>query len=127
MGWGFLTSIVSRLEFGWGDPADRFEKPPMVEPVDPLEGGVLDLVDVPPGAAAPDDLRLVEPVDGLGESVVVGVADAADGSLDAGLREALGVSDRKVLDPSIAVMDQVGNMRPVVRVARPRAGGQVRW
>ena len=36
-----------------------------------------------------DDLRLEEAIDGLGESVVVAVADAADGRFDAGLAEPL--------------------------------------
>lgn len=86
----------------------------MVDPVDPLEGGVLDLVDVPPGSAAPDDFGLVQPVDGFGESIVVCVADAADGSIDAGFRQSLGVPDREVLHPSIVVMDEIGDVRPGV-------------
>jgi hypothetical protein len=44
-----------------------------------------------------DDLGFVEAVDRLGESVVIGVADAANGWLDAGLGQALGVFDRDVL------------------------------
>jgi hypothetical protein len=44
-----------------------------------------------------DDLGFVEAVDRLGESIVIGVADAADGRLDAGLSQALGVFDRDVL------------------------------
>src|SRR3984957_16658441 len=44
-----------------------------------------------------DDLGLVEAVDGFGESIVVRVADATHRRLDAGLRQALGVSDGDVL------------------------------
>ena len=44
-----------------------------------------------------DHLGLEQTVDRLGERVVVRVADAADGWLDAGLGEALGVFDRDVL------------------------------
>ncbi len=44
-----------------------------------------------------DEFRLVKAVDRLGESVVVGVADAADGGLDAGLGEALCVANADVL------------------------------
>src|ERR1700690_2256919 len=44
-----------------------------------------------------DDLGFVETVDGFGESVVVAVADAAYGRLDARFRQALGVFDRDVL------------------------------
>jgi DNA-binding NarL/FixJ family response regulator len=35
--------------------ADRLQEPALVEPVDPLQGGVLDLVEVLPGAAAAAD------------------------------------------------------------------------
>ena len=38
-----------------------------------------------------DDLGLVETVDRFGQSIVVAVADAADGGFKAGLGEALGV------------------------------------
>ena len=44
-----------------------------------------------------DDLGFVEAVDCLGESIVVGIADAANRRLDAGLGEALGILDRDVL------------------------------
>ncbi len=55
------------------------------------------------------------PVDRLGESIVIGVADAADGRLDAGLSQALGVFDRGVLTAPVAVVDEAGAMhRPPV-------------
>ncbi|ESW70531.1 hypothetical protein X773_28050 [Mesorhizobium sp. LSJC285A00] len=44
-----------------------------------------------------DHLGLVKAFDRFGESIVVAVADAAYRRLDAGLRQALGVSDRDVL------------------------------
>src|SRR4051794_17716181 len=44
-----------------------------------------------------DDLGFVESVDRFCESIVIGVADASDGRLDAGFGEALGVFDRDVL------------------------------
>ena len=44
-----------------------------------------------------DDLGLVETVDRFGEGIVVRVADAADGRLDSGFGEALGVFDRNIL------------------------------
>ena len=46
-----------------------------------------------------DEFRLVEAVDRLGERVVVRVADAADGGLDTGLGEALGVSMLTYCEP----------------------------
>ena len=62
--------------------------------------------EVAPRPAPPDHLGLVEAVDGLGEGVVVAVADTADRRLDAGLGEALGVFDRDVLHATVAVMDE---------------------
>ena len=53
-----------------------------------------------------DHLGFVEAVDRLGESVVVAVADAADGRLDAGLGEPLGVADRDVLQAAVRVMNE---------------------
>jgi hypothetical protein len=49
---------------------------------------------------------LVEAVDGFGESVVVAVANAAHGGLEAGLGETLGVYYRHVLHAPVAVMDE---------------------
>ena len=43
-----------------------------------------------------NDLGLVEPVDRLGEGAVIGIADAADRRLDAGLGQALGILDRHI-------------------------------
>jgi hypothetical protein len=69
----------------------------VIEPVDPLQGGVLDLVDAPPGAAPADQLGLVQADDRLGQGVVVAVAAGADRGDRAGLGEAFGVADRQVL------------------------------
>jgi hypothetical protein len=51
-----------------------------------------------------DHLGLVEAIDGLGQGVVVAVADAADGRLDPGFGQALGVFDRDVLAASDALL-----------------------
>src|SRR5262245_27838804 len=53
-----------------------------------------------------DELRLVETVDRLGESIVITVADAANRRLDARLRQSLGILDRDVLAASIAVVHE---------------------
>jgi hypothetical protein len=53
-----------------------------------------------------DDLGLVKPVDGLGESIVVTVANAADGRLDPSFGKPLRVLDRDVLAAAITVMHQ---------------------
>ena len=62
-----------------------------------------------------DHLGLVEAVDGLGQRVVVGIADAADGRFDPCFGEALGVADGNVLGSPVAMMNQPGlSDRPAV-------------
>ena len=87
---GVHKGVVAFLSFGWWDVADRLQQPSVVEPVDPFQRGELDGFKRPPGSAPVDELSLVEAVDGLGESVVVAVADAAHGRLHAGLGQAPG-------------------------------------
>src|ERR1700730_12718444 len=57
-----------------------------------------------------DDLGLVETVDGLGQSIVVAVADATHRGLDTSFDQALGVFDRDVLAASVAVMHEPAAM-----------------
>ena len=97
-GEGLDLLIVARFGFGGRDVADGLEQAAVVEPIHPVEGGELNLLQRAPGSPAPDDLGLVEAVDRLGQGVVVAVADAADRGLDARIGEALGVADRDVLD-----------------------------
>ena len=52
-----------------------------------------------------DDFSFVETVDRFGEGVVR-VADAADGRLNSGFGEPLGVFDRNILGAAIAMMDE---------------------
>src|SRR5262245_61777672 len=68
--------IVGGIGFSRRHMADRLEKPAVVEPVDPFERGVLDGLQRSPRSAPMDHLGLVEPVDRLGERIVVAVADA---------------------------------------------------
>lgn len=79
----------------------------MVEPVDPLERRVLDVIDPLPRPASADELGLVEPDDGLGEGVVVAVALGSDRVHGTLLTETLGVADREVLTAPITVVDQL--------------------
>ena len=66
---GILPSVVGGLELGWWEMADGLQEPAVVEPVDPLQGGVLDLVQAPPRATPADQLGLVQPNDRLGQRV----------------------------------------------------------
>jgi hypothetical protein len=51
-----------------------------------------------------DHFGLVETVDGLGQRIIVAVADAANGRLDTGFGQALGVFDREVLAAADALL-----------------------
>jgi hypothetical protein len=57
---GVLLPQECGLELGGRDIADGLQEPAVVEPVDPFQGGVLDVVDALPGAAPADQLGLVE-------------------------------------------------------------------
>ena len=76
-GWGVFLMVVGLL-FCWWYVSDGFEKSPVVEPVDVLEGGVLDLVPVFPRRPLVDEFCLVEADDRLGQGVVVGVTYGSD-------------------------------------------------
>src|SRR5450756_2888261 len=94
--------MVGGLELGrWNVAAGRVEAL-VVPPGHPRRGRELDLVGRPPRPLAPDELGLVEPVDGLGEGVVVAVApgsDRGDGTL---VGEPLRVPDGQVLDAPVS-------------------------
>ncbi len=98
--------IVARFSLGGRDIPDRFEQTTGVEPVDPFEGGELDGLERPPWSTPMDQFGFEQPVDRLGEGIVVAVADAADGRLDTGLGEPLGVADRQVLRAPIAMVHE---------------------
>ena len=94
----WLQAARSRpLGFGWRPVSDWLEQATVVEPVDPFKRGELDGLERAPRPASVDDLGLEEAVDGLGERVIVAVADTAHGWFDARLSEPLGVADRDIL------------------------------
>ena len=98
-GWGKLGGSLYLIQhgqilffrLGGRDVADGSEKASMIKPIDPFESRELDGRHRFPWSAPMDHLSFVKPVDGLGESVVVAVADTADGWLDASLKQAFGV------------------------------------
>jgi hypothetical protein len=107
----FEHSVVAVFfTFGWRDVADGLQQPAMVEPVHPFERGELDGFDGPPWSTSMDELRLVKAVDGLGQRIVVAVADAADGWLYPGFCQAFSVFYGNVLASSAAVVHQSGAM-----------------
>ena len=101
----------------------------MVEPVDVLGDGDLEVVDAGPGALVADQLGLEQGVERLGQGVVVGVALGADRGDGAGLGEAFGVADGSVLHAAVGVVDQSGQVgagvggaqMPISRASRARS------
>ena len=76
--WLVQHGIVALLGLSGRDVSDRLQKPPVVEPVDPFQRRKLDGFERTPGPTSMDDLGLVKPIDGLCESIVIAVANAAD-------------------------------------------------
>ena len=92
----FDASVVELLDLEWGEVVDRAVGAFGVEPQHPGRSRRFDLVDVPPRAVVVDELGLVKPDLRFRERVVVGVADAADGRVDALVEEPVGEGDRRV-------------------------------
>src|SRR3954447_26862566 len=86
----------------------------VVEPIDPFQGRELDVSEGLPRAFSPDLLGLEQADRGLGQGVVVGVADAAYGRVDAGVDEPLGKGETDVWTLTAVV----------VMMNEPCAGGQ---
>jgi hypothetical protein len=72
-------------------------QPAVVVPVDPFQGGQLDVVEPAPGPVAADEFGLEQPDVGLGQGVVQRVTDRADAGCDAGRGQPFGERDRGVL------------------------------
>src|SRR3954453_13451926 len=72
-------------------------QPAVVVPVEPLEGGQLDVVDVLPGSAAADQLGLEQADLALSQGVVKGVTHGAHAGCRAGGGQPFGERNRGVL------------------------------
>ena len=92
-----MLTVEGRLVLDWGQVVAGGVQPSVVVPVDPLEGGQLDVVEPLPGPAAADQFGLEQPDVGLGQGVVQGVADGADAGCRAGGGQPLGERDGRVL------------------------------
>jgi hypothetical protein len=68
---GVLLSPECGLELGRREVANGLQEPPVVEPVDPFQGGVLEVVDALPGAVPADQLGLVQPDDRFSQGIVI--------------------------------------------------------
>ena len=100
-------TVVVGFELGGWDAAEFVEEAVVVEPVDPFEGGPFEVFEAAPGSAVADEFGLVEPIDRLGQSVVVGVAAGPNGVHDAVFGEAFGVSNRQILNAAIRMVNQL--------------------
>jgi tryptophanyl-tRNA synthetase len=107
---GLFRSVERLLVLGWWDVVEVAVQPAGVVPVDPAQGGQFEVVDGFPGLGvacwAADQLGLVVAVDGLGQSVVVGVADGPDRGNSADLGEPFAVADRGELGAGVGVTAQ---------------------
>jgi hypothetical protein len=86
--------------------SDGSEEAGVVGPLDPFESGELDISDGTPRTLLSDDLRLEEADDGPGQGVVVAVAPAADGGLNTGLGQAMGVANAQISNAAIGVVNE---------------------
>jgi len=96
--------IVRRFELRRRYVADRFQQPTVIEPVDPFQGCVFHGLQMPPRAAAMNDLRLVQPDDRFGQRVVVRIAHTAYRWLGSRFGQSLRVANRQLLAAAVAVM-----------------------
>lgn len=62
--------IMHRFVFCRRYITNRFEQTAIVEPVDPLECGVFDPIDVAPRTTLPDHFGLVQTVDRFGQRIM---------------------------------------------------------
>ena len=82
--------MVVGLELGRWDVAQRLHQPVVVEPSDPFQRCQFHRLLGLPRPASMDYLGLVEPVDRLGQGVVVAVAlEPTEGSMPASARRSL--------------------------------------
>lgn len=87
-----LCIIVFLLVFSWRNITQRFHQSPVVEPVDPFEGVVLDLVIAFPWPLLLDELSFLKANDGFSQRVVVGASNAAHRGHQAFLSQSLCVT-----------------------------------
>lgn len=93
---GVVATVVLGLHFGgWAVGQGRVDAG-VVEPVDVTQGSQFEVRYFALRSFPVHELRLVQSVHRFGEGVVA-VADGADGGIEAGLGEPVGVADRGVL------------------------------
>ena len=84
-----VTVVECFLELCRRDVPEALEEAVIVEPADPGKGRQFEFYDAVPALLSTDQFGLVERVDGLGERVVIAVADAPDGAMSASVKRQL--------------------------------------
>src|SRR5215213_10048613 len=107
------------LVLRWRDSAAGGVQSGVVVPVDPFQGGQLNLGEGAPRPFAVDLLGLEKPDRGFGQRVVVAIADAADGRVDAGLDEPTGEREARVLTAGVVVADHALGERDALTLTAP--------
>src|SRR4029453_14079776 len=98
-------TIVVCFGLDWRNVTNRLQESPMVVPIDPRQRRHFHRRAARP-AAPVNHLRLVQPVDGLSQGVVVGITDAAHRWLDSRFGQALGVTNTRVLTSAVRMRDE---------------------
>ena len=78
----------------------------VVEPIDVVQGGVLDIIQSAPGALVTDQLRLVQAVEGFGQGIVLRIPARSHRSNGSHLGQTLGVANGQILHPAIGMVDE---------------------
>jgi hypothetical protein len=82
--------VIVCLSFGRRYIAERFQQAVVVKPGHPFQRSEFDGLTRFPGSATVNQLSLVEPIDGLGQGIVIAVAFApTDGSIPASASRSL--------------------------------------
>ena len=74
----FQLTIIRSFSFCWWNVSDGFQQSAVVEPVNPLQRGILNGIQSPSWATMMDHLRFEQADDGFSQRIVVGVAGGAD-------------------------------------------------
>ena len=98
-----MFTVVGLFQFDRWDVSVLFVESGVVEPVEVVQGGDLDLLRRLPRTVGVDQFGLVQPDDGFGEGVVVSVADGADRRRNTNSCKAFGERDRGVLGEPASV------------------------
>jgi hypothetical protein len=98
--------IVAGLILRRGQVADRLRQSAMVKPIDSVERGEFDGLEMSPRPFPTNHLGLEEADDRFGHRIIIGITATADGGREPGISQAVGVAHRHVLRAAVAVMDE---------------------